>query len=216
MRKWIPLLIVVAAFIASAVVFPKLPETMPTHFDMSGQPNGWSSRLFGAWVMPLFLVFMWGLVRVLPAIDPRGSNYAKFGGAFDGIIVSIMLFMLGMHIIILRAALGYPVAMERVLPIGLGILFIAIGNLLPRARPNWFIGIRTPWTLSSDRVWEKTHRFGGHVFVGAGILMVLSAMVTASWAAVLLFTIIVLCTASVLIYSYVEWKREQTPAGAPR
>jgi uncharacterized membrane protein len=216
MRKWIPLLIVVAAFIASAVVFPKLPETMPTHFDMSGQPNGWSSRLFGAWVMPLFLVFMWGLVRVLPAIDPRGSNYAKFGGAFDGIIVSIMLFMLGMHIIILRAALGYPVAMERVLPIGLGILFIAIGNLLPRARPNWFIGIRTPWTLSSDRVWEKTHRFGGHVFVGAGILMVLSAMVTAPWAAVLLFTIIVLCTASVLIYSYVEWKREQTPAGAPR
>ena len=108
MRKWIPLLIVVAAFIASAVVFPRLPETMPTHFDMSGQPNGWSSRFFGAWVMPLFLLCMWGLVRVLPAIDPRGDNYAKFGGAFEGIIVSIMLFMFGMHIIVLRAALGYP------------------------------------------------------------------------------------------------------------
>jgi uncharacterized membrane protein len=216
MRKWIPLLIIAAAVIASALVYPKLPLTIPTHWDMLGRPNGWSSRLWGAWVMPIFLVVLWAFMRVLPRIDPRGSNYAKFGGAYEGIIVSIMLFMLGMHIIILRAALGYPIAMERVLPIGLGILFIAIGNLLPRARPNWFIGIRTPWTLSSDRVWEKTHRFGGHVFVGAGILMVLSALVTAPWAPVVLFTIIVLCTASVLIYSYVEWKREQTPAGAPR
>lgn len=216
MRKWIPLLIIAAAVIASAVVYPRLPLTIPTHWDMLGRPNGWSSRLWGAWVMPIFLVVLWAFMRVLPRIDPRGSNYAKFGGAYEGIIVSIMLFMLGMHIIILRAALGYPVAMERVLPIGLGVLFIAIGNLLPRARPNWFIGIRTPWTLSSDRVWEKTHRFGGHVFVGAGILMVLSALVTAPWAPVALFTIIVLCTASVLIYSYIEWKREQSPAGAPR
>jgi len=216
MRKWIPLLIIAAAVIASALVYPKLPLTIPTHWDMLGRPNGWSSRLWGAWVMPIFLVVLWAFMRVLPRIDPRGSNYAKFGGAYEGIIVSIMLFMLGMHIIILRAALGYPVAMERVFPIGLGVLFIAIGNLLPRARPNWFIGIRTPWTLSSDRVWEKTHRFGGHVFVGAGILMVLSVLVTAPWAPVVLFTIIVLCTASVLIYSYVEWKREQTPAGAPQ
>ena len=216
MRKWIPLLIIAAAVIASALVYPKLPLTIPTHWDMLGRPNGWSGRLWGAWVMPIFLVVLWAFMRVLPRIDPRGSNYAKFGGAYEGIIVSIMLFMLGMHIIILRAALGYPVAMERVLPIGLGVLFIAIGNLLPRARPNWFIGIRTPWTLSSDRVWEKTHRFGGHVFVGAGILMVLSALVTAPWAPVVLFTIIVLCTASVLIYSYVEWKREQIPADAPR
>jgi len=184
MRKWIPLLIIAAAVIASALVYPKLPLTIPTHWDMLGRPNGWSGRLWGAWVMPIFLIVLWAFMRVLPRIDPRGSNYAKFGGAYEGIIVSIMLFMLGMHIIILRAALGYPVAMERVLPIGLGVLFIAIGNLLPRARPNWFIGIRTPWTLSSDRVWEKTHRFGGHVFVGAGILMVLSALVTAPWAPV--------------------------------
>jgi uncharacterized membrane protein len=216
MRKWIPLLIVVAAFIASAVVFPKLPETMPTHFDMSGQPNGWSSRLVGAWVVPLFLVFMWGLVRVLPAIDPRGSNYAKFGGAFEGIIISVMLFMFGMHIIILRAALGYPVAIERVVPVGVGVLLIVIGNLLPRARPNWFVGIRTPWTLSSDRVWEKTHRVGGQVFVAGGILIVFAGFAVQQWAHVVLITVVLVCTATVLIYSYVEWKREQSPASVPR
>lgn len=214
MRKWIPLLIVAAAFIASAVVYPRLPETMPTHFDMSGQPNGWSSRLFGAWVVPLFLLLMWGLVRVLPAIDPRGSNYAKFGGAFEGIIVSIMLFMLGMHVVVLRASLGYPLAMQRVIPFGIGVLFIVIGNLLPRARPNWFVGIRTPWTLSSDRVWEKTHRLGGRLFVAGGVIITVAAFAWVKWAHVVLVTVITLCAATVLIYSYLEWKREQPASGA--
>lgn len=216
MRKWIPLLIVVAAFIASAVVYPRLPETMPTHFDMSGQPNGWSSRLFGAWIMPLFLLFMWGLVRVLPAIDPRGDNYAKFGGAFEGIIVSIMLFMLGIHIVVLRASLGHPVAMQHVLPVGIGVLFIVIGNLLPRARPNWFVGIRTPWTLSSDRVWEKTHRLGGRLFVAGGVIITVAAFASAKWAQVVLVTVTTLCAATVLIYSYLEWKREQSASVAAK
>jgi uncharacterized membrane protein len=216
MRKWIPLLIVAAAFIASAVVYPRLPESMPTHFDMSGQPNGWSSRLFGAWLLPLFLLGMWALVRVLPAIDPRGGNYAKFGGAFEGIIVSIMLFMLGMHIVVLRASLGHPVAMQHVLPVGVGVLFIVIGNLLPRARPNWFVGIRTPWTLSSDRVWEKTHRLGGRVFVAGGVIITVAAFASAKWAQVVLVTVTILCAATVMIYSYLEWKREQSASVAAK
>jgi uncharacterized membrane protein len=214
MRKWIPLLIVVTAFVASAIVYRRLPETIPTHFDASGNPTGWSSRFFGAWMVPLFLVGMWGLFRVLPAIDPRGTNYAKFGGAFEGIIVSIMLFMLGMHVIVLRASLGYPVAMQRVIPIGLGALLVAIGNLLPRARPNWFIGIRTPWTLSSDRVWEKTHRFGGRMFVAGGLLILITALFWVQWAHAVLFAVMVLVASSVLIYSYLEWKREQPASGA--
>lgn len=214
MRKWIPLLIVGVAFIASAVVYPRLPETVPTHWSIDGQPNGWSSRLWGAWMIPLFLIGMLALFRFLPVIDPRGKNYAKFGGTFEGIIVSLMLFMLGLHIIVLRAALGYDVGMRRVLPIGVGALFIVIGNLLPRARPNWFIGLRTPWTLSSDRVWEKTHRFGGRVFVAGGILMVLAAFVSAQWAHVVLFAVILTCSAGVMVYSYLEWRREQPRTGA--
>src|ERR1700686_1375052 len=210
MRKWIPLLIVVAAFLASAIVYPRLPEMVPTHWQgMDAQPNGWSSRLFGAWLTPVLLLGIWALVRVLPAIDPRGANYAKFGGAFEAIIDSLMLFLLGMHIVLLRAGLGYPVQIERIVPFGVGVLLIVIGNLLPRCRPNWFVGIRTPWTLSSDRVWEKTHRFGGQVFVGGGILMLLSGLVLAQWAPVTVFIIIALCAGSVLVYSYLEWKREQ-------
>lgn len=209
MRKWISLLIVVAAFIVSAVVYPRLPATIPTHWDLSGQPNGWSNRLSGAWLIPIFLLGMWALVRILPRIDPRGSNYAKFGGAFEAIIDAIMLFMLALHIVALRAALGYPVQMQRILPIGVGVLLIVIGNLLPRARPNWFVGIRTPWTLSSDRVWEKTHRFGGRVFVAGGLVITLASFLWVRAAHVVLFAVMVLVASSVVIYSYLEWKREQ-------
>jgi uncharacterized membrane protein len=209
MRKWIPLLVVAAAFIASAVVYPRLPETMPTHWDLSGRPDGWSNRLWGAWMLPVFLLGMWVLVQILPRIDPRGSNYAKFGGAFEAIIVSVMLFMLALHVVVLMASLGYPVQMQRILPIGIGVLLVVIGNLLPRARPNWFVGIRTPWTLSSDRVWEKTHRFGGRVFVAAGLLLTIAGLLLVQWVHVVLVTVIALSAISVLIYSYLEWKREQ-------
>jgi immunity protein, SdpI family len=215
MRKWIPLLIVVAAFAASAIVYPRLPEMVPTHWNgMDAQPDDWSSRAFGAWLTPVLLLGLWALVRILPAIDPRGANYAKFGGAFEAIIGSLMLFLLGMHLLLLRAALGHPAPMQRAVPFGVGILLIVIGNLLPRARPNWFVGIRTPWTLSSDRVWEKTHRFGGRLFVAGGFLIAVAALLLVRWVHVVLITVILLVTAAVLIYSYLEWKREQTPASA--
>lgn len=212
MRKWIPALIVVAAFVISAVVYPRLPGLVPTHWNMTGQPDQWGSRIVGTFILPTVLLVMWGLFRILPAIDPRGANYAKFGGAFEGIIVSVMLFMLGLHIVVLRASLGHQVDMARVMPFGIGILLVVIGNLLPRARPNWFVGIRTPWTLSSDRVWEKTHRFGGRLFVAAGLIIALSALVWVQWAHVVLITVILMTTAAVLFYSYREWKREQPPA----
>jgi uncharacterized membrane protein len=211
MRKWIPLLIIAAAVVASAIVYPSLPETIPTHWNMDGQPDGWSSRAFGTWITPVILLGMWALFRLLPAIDPRGANYAKFGGAFEAIIDSLMLFLLGMHIVVLRAGLGYSVQIERIVPFGVGVLLIVIGNLLPRCRPNWFVGIRTPWTLSSDRVWEKTHRFGGRLFVAAGFLIVVAALLWVQWVHLVLITVVLLATAAVLIYSYLEWKREQAP-----
>jgi len=216
MRKWIPLFIVVAAIVASAAVYQRLPETIPTHWDVNGKVNGWSSRAFGAWITPVLLLGLWALVRILPAIDPRGANYAKFGGAFEAIIESLMLFLLAMHILVLRAGLGQSAPIQRVVPIGVGFLLIVVGNLLPRMRPNWFIGIRTPWTLSSDRVWEKTHRFGGRVFFAGGILIVLSAFASPQAASIILMTVVVLAAAAVLIYSYAEWKREQSTVSTTR
>lgn len=215
MRKWVPLLIIATAFVTSAVVYPNLPERIPTHWNFAGEVDGWSARAWGAWVMPVVIAFVWALMRWLPAIDPRARNYEKFSGAFEGIMLSVMVFMLVLHGITLAAALGYPVAMKRVVPVGVGLLFIVIGNLLPRARSNWFVGIRTPWTLSSDRVWEKTHRVGGRLFVLGGVLITLSAFVTASWSQWVPVVVVGICSLGAVIYSYLEWRKEKTVTTAP-
>jgi len=214
MRKWIPLLIVAAAFLASALVYPDLPERIPTHWNLEGQVDGWSTRTWGAFMIPAMIVLLWGLMRWLPSLDPRRSNYAKFGGAFEGIMMSVMILMLGIHVVTLRAALGYPVAMERVMPFGIGVLLVVIGNLLPRARSNWFVGIRTPWTLSSDRVWEKTHRFGGRLFVIGGIVIAGAAAIGASGTHWILVTVIVACVLGAAVYSYMEWRKEKQDSAA--
>lgn len=215
MRKWMPLLIIATALAASAVVYQDLPERVPTHWNLAGEVDGWSRRAWGAWLMPVVMAFVWALMRWLPAIDPRGKNYEKFAGTFEGIMLSVMVFMLILHGITLAAGLGYPVAMERVAPVSMGLLFIVIGNLLPRARSNWFVGIRTPWTLSSDRVWEKTHRVGGRLFVLGGILISLSALLRASWSHWVVIAVVSVCSVGAVIYSYLEWRKEKTAAAAP-
>lgn len=208
MRKWAPLLIVVVAVIASLLAFQRLPATVPTHWSVSGVPNGWSSRAWGAFVSPLILLGLMGVMWLIPRIDPRGQNYAKFPGTYDGLFISIMLVVLVMHFVILASALGYPIAIQRWLPFTMGAFFIVLGNLLPRVRPNWFFGIRTPWTLSSDRVWEKTHRLAGYLFVILGIVILLGGGIASRMMMPAFGALIGITALALVVYSYVEWKRE--------
>jgi uncharacterized membrane protein len=208
MRKWIPPVIVVIAVIASIVVYPALPERMPTHWNMSGQPDGWSSRLWGAWMIPLLMSVIWLIMRALPHIDPRRANYAKFAGMYDALIIATMVFMLGAHVLVLVAAQGTPVAMGRIIIAGVGAFFIVTGVLLPRVHPNWFIGIRTPWTLSSNRSWEKTHKAGGPLFVLAGAMTLAFSAVAPGAATWVLFVSVTAVVVYLFAYSYLVWKKD--------
>jgi uncharacterized membrane protein len=208
MRKWIPLLVIVLAFGASAAVYSDLPERVPTHWNLSGEVDGWMSREWGAFLMPLILVAQLGLFYVLPRIDPRGANYTKFKSTYDILIITLMIFMLGVHLLILAAAVGVGIPITRIVPAGVGILFIVLGNLMPRMRPNWFVGIKTPWTLSSDRVWDRTHRFSGRLFVVVGALIVLSALLAPALAKPVLGFAPWVLVIAVLAYSYIIWRND--------
>lgn len=215
MRKWIAPIIVVASILITALVYPRLPATVPTHWNISGQVDGYSNKAWGAWFPTGLLILMWGMIKWLPSIDPRGANYAKFSAAFEAIISMIMLFIFALQIVMLAAALGQPVEMDRLVPAGIGLLLLGLGNLLPRARPNWFVGIRTPWTLSNDRVWERTHRVGGYFFVAGGALIVLTAVVASHWAFGVMIAVCTTAAVFVLVYSYVAWRQETSPGRAP-
>lgn len=217
MRKWIPLAIIAVAFAASAAVYPNLPQRIPTHWNSSGEVDRWMGRPWGAFLLPLILVAQLGLFNVLPLVDPRGANYTKFKGTYDTLIITLMIFMLGVHLLILAAALGVGIPITRIVPAGMGILFIVLGNLMPRMRPNWFVGIKTPWTLSSDRVWDRTHRFGGRLFVVVGALIVLSVLLAPALAKPVLIFAPWVVVIAVLAYSYIIWRSDpdarKNPAG---
>jgi immunity protein, SdpI family len=209
-RKLVPGLLVVALAAAFSVwAYPQLPAQVATHFNLHGQPNGWSSRLVAALFAPALGIALALVFTVLPRIDPRGANYAKFGPTYWTIANAVLVFVAALHVLSLGKALGWDVNMTRVASLGVGGLLVVLGNLMTRIRPNWFVGIRTPWTLSSDTVWRRTHRFGGWAFMIAGLCVAFTALLASPWA---LYGAIGVAGAAALgsvVYSYVVWKAEQ-------
>jgi len=214
MRKMMPaVLITIATLAFSWWAWPQLPEKVVTHWGANGQPNGWSSPTFAAFLIPGVMALMTLIFAALPNIDPLKKNY-EFHGSVYFLLVNVIIGFVGIiQAIVLGSALGWPFDMRTALPLLLGALFVFMGNLLPRIRPNWFMGIRTPWTLSSERVWRKTHRVGGYAFTVAGLVFIATAFIPMgnSGTAVMLAVIFPMVLWPV-VYSYVEWRREKEEA----
>ena len=207
--RWFGFVVAAALLAVTWWAWDRLPPHMATHWDASGHVNGYSPRAFGALFAPGLIVLLTLLFQVLPLLDPRRQNYEKFIHTYWVIANSVGLFVGVAHVLVIANALGYPVAMSRIVPLGLGILFIALGNVLPRVEPNWFVGIRTPWTLSSDTVWRRTHRTGGWTFFLGGCALLVEGMtpLRAYWPAMIMT--IAAATLIPVIQSYVLWKGEQ-------
>jgi uncharacterized membrane protein len=209
MRKWIPLVIIFAVLVFTAAVYGRLPERMPIHWNASGEVDGYGSRFWASFGLPAFLLLIWGILRLLPHIDPRRANIEKFRETYEELIIAVIAVTSLIHVATVGAALGWPISISRVIPVAVGILFVVLGNLFPRFRSNWFIGIRTPWTLSSDQVWTRTHRFGGYMMVAVGILLIIAgAMGSSSWLAVAIGGAMAMVF-GVFLYSYLLWRSER-------
>ena len=207
MRKWIPVGILVATWLLSALVYPDLPDRMATHWDLAGQPDGWSSRAVGAFILPLIMTITWVMMMVLPRIDPRGEHFQAFMATYELVIAGSLAALGLVHLSVLGTALGWNTPVARVVPVAMGGLFVLIGLLLPRARSNFFFGIRTPWTLSSERVWERTHRVGGMMMAGGGLLMMCAVFVSGHHAFTLVIVAALLAGLGTVGYSYWAWRQ---------
>src|SRR5574339_1044875 len=179
------LLMIVAATLAGLLLWNRLPDPMASHWNVNDQVNGYMSRFWGVFLLPLITLGMFVLFLVVPAIDPLKANIAQFRDAFNLFIVLMVAFMAYVYGLTLAWNLGYTgFRMSGAMLPALGLLFIFIGFILRQAKRNFFIGIRTPWTLSSDRVWEETHRLGAVLFMISGALAVVCGFfggTTAFW-----------------------------------
>lgn len=203
------LLIIVGITIAGAVLWNQLPDPMASHWNEKDQVDGYMSRFWGVYMMPLVTIGLFLIFLLIPKIDPLKANIAQFRGTFNLFITVMVAFMAYVHILTLRWNLGYTDLGigQAMLPV-MGLLFIVIGFMLRKAKRNWFIGIRTPWTLSSDSVWDEIHRLGGILFMLSGVIAIIGGFfggMVAFWSII----IMILGTSIFLVvYSYVLYQRE--------
>jgi uncharacterized membrane protein len=166
----------------------------------------------GVLFFPGMAIALWLVIPALRRIDPRREQYEKFGETFWLFVNATVCEVALMQVLTLASALGWPVDMARAIPVLVGLLFVTLGNYLPRLRSNWWMGIRTPWTLSNERVWRETHRLGGIAFVLGGLIVMASALVAAApirfWLDVAAIAVSALAPA---VYSYVAWRRDVAP-----
>jgi len=205
------LLMIVAAAGLSLAVYERLPDRVASHWNMNDQVDGTMPRVWGAFLMPVISLAMLGLFMLIPVIDPMRANIASFRGLFNVFIAVIVAFMLYLHVLTLLWNQGLQTfRMSTALLPAMGLLFIFMGALLRRAKRNFFIGIRTPWTLASDRVWDRTHQLGSRLFIVSGILALVGAFFPGAVAYGLVLVPALVSTLVVLIYSYFLWRAEQT------
>jgi len=207
--RWFGLVMAAVAVAMAVWAYPRLPPTMPTHFRFDGTPDGFSSRLSALAFAPIIMVVMTVLFNVLPKVDPRRENYAKFLTSYWLIAHALIVFLLVAQALTIAAGLGFSVKIVRLMPLGIGLLLVFLGNYLTRVEPNWFVGIRTPWTLSSDTVWRKTHRTGGWLMVLGGLVIAACAFLPQGAFLPLVIAAIVVIAVVPIVQSYVLWKREQ-------
>jgi len=198
-------LIAIAALVG-LVLYAQLPDPMPSHWNAAGEIDGYMSRFWGVWLMPLTTLGFTLLLAAVPAIDPLKANIEKFRGLYNAFIIGFVVYMLYVYGLTLAASLGYLFNMTYMLLPVVGLLFIGISFLLEKAKRNFFIGIRTPWTLSSDEVWEKTHKLGAQTFRIGGALVIVSAFLGESGFWLMMIALLVAALVPV-VYSYVVFAR---------
>jgi uncharacterized membrane protein len=194
----------------AAFFYPYLPAMIPMNWQLNGSIASYSEK-YQLFLMSGLAVLLALLFDFLPHIDPRKKNYQKFGGYYDSFCIVMQLFLIAMTGIVLTESFRPgTLSVPTVIFLFLGFLFIFIGNMLPKVKSNFYMGFKTPWTLSSDEIWRKTHRLGGKCFFLAGLIVIICAFLP--WKA--FANLLVLCSILILtliptVMSYIWWRKEQ-------
>jgi uncharacterized membrane protein len=183
-------------------------QLIPVKWDAQGQVTGYSGRFQALVMVPLVTVATYLLLRFAPLVDPLRGNYRQFGDAYAIIRLTIVASLGAMGAVIFLASSGLPVDTVAATKAVLGVLFTVIGTLMGKIRPNWFVGIRTPWTLTSKTSWIRTHRFGGFVFVAIGLAFLASIPFRSTFAITLIVAFAVAASLGLVVYSFLVWRTD--------
>jgi uncharacterized membrane protein len=164
------LVVVITGILAAIMAYPALPQTVATHWGADGKVNGYSGKFWGIFMMPIISAVLYAFLMAVPLLDPKKQTIKTFRLFYERFVLGILIFFLYIFSLTLIWNFGYQFNMSRFFASGFSIVLFLIGDLLAHAKPNWTIGIRTPWTLSSVTVWNKTHALGKWLFRAAAVI----------------------------------------------
>lgn len=197
--------VVVASFIATAWLYPRLPDRIAVHWGLSGQADGFADKPWAPFIMPLVLLGFTLLMELAPRLSPRSHSLVRSGVAYGATFTATCILLGLAQAFILAVALGYSVSVQTAIPIAVGSFLMVVGNYLSKTSKNFFMGIRTPWTLANDEVWFRTHRLGGRIWVVAGAALIVTALLGHGMLGLLLAVFV--CVLVPTIYSYVVYRQ---------
>ena len=198
-------LFVILPIAAGLYLWNRLPDQIPIHFNFSGEADGWSSRPFAVFVLPLFLLAVHLLMAIATAYDPKGRGFSD--RIYWMLLWTVPIVSWTMNLSVYGIAVGMNIRIDVVVRIMSGILFIIIGNYMPKVRQNMTVGIKIPWTLSDPENWNKTHRLAGKLFLISGVLTLMSIFLPNQAGMLIMFCSIIIAAVFPMIYSFQLYRK---------
>jgi uncharacterized membrane protein len=204
------LILAILPLVFTIVFYPMLPELVPMHWNIRGEIDSWSPKFPGAFVCPFIGIAVMVLIYVLPKIDPKKDNYKQFKLQYMYLMLFLELFFAVIQAAVISVSLGNKFfKIDVLIKIMVGVLFIFLGKIMPKIKSNYFVGIRTPWTIASDDVWAKTHIHGGKVWLIAGLFMAVLSLLPGDAISYISFALIMIAAFEPIIYSWVLFEKEK-------
>jgi len=205
-RDWPVLLLLAADVVFGLAIWPRLPVRVPTHFGFDGTPNGWGPPWVDAILLPGMTIGIYLLMLLLPLLDPRRANYARFPTTLRVFRFSLTGLFVAIHVVLVRASFG-AVVNSAYIQVAVALLFIVLGNSLGRVRFNYFFGVRTPWTLNNEEVWNATHRLTARLWVVCGVVLIPAAFLSGALGLAARIGLIAIMVVVPVVYSFMVYRR---------
>ncbi len=204
MKTWI---VMIVAIIIAAVGILIMPDTIPTHFGPSGEPDAWGSK-YTVLLYPAILLVVSVLAAPMIKLDPKMENYQRFSKYYYNFFFGFALFFVAIEVSNIAIALGADINVGSVICFAVGVLMFFVGNMMPKIKQNYFFGIKTPWALTDEENWFKTHRLGGKTFAIGGIVIMIAACIPGEFKIWILLAAIIFMSIVPLAHSYILFKRK--------
>ena len=200
-------IIILVPIIIGLILWNKLPDKLPTHWNSAGEVDGWSSKAFAVFGLPGFLFAVHWVCLLASSVDPKKQN-------IEGKVLNIVFWIcpiisvLG-AVLIYGTVFGMEIRVEKIMPVLIGILFIVIGNYLPKCKQSYTVGIKLPWTLNDEENWNRTHRLGGKLWVACGVVVILSMFLPNKFMVAIFLSVIAVAVFVPTVYSYLTFREKE-------